>query len=105
MARVEARLAIAHDHPAYAGHFPGRPVLPGVVLLAEALAAIEAATARPVHEWQVVSAKFVGVVTPASPLTLVHEAQPSGEVRFEIRSIHHVVARGVLAPRERSATP
>ena len=32
-------LAIASDHPAFDGHFPGQPVLPGVALLAEVLEA------------------------------------------------------------------
>ena len=30
---------IAADHPAFDGHFPGRPVLPGVALLSEVLEA------------------------------------------------------------------
>jgi len=98
MARVEARLAIARDHPAYAGHFPGRPMLPGVVLLSEALAAIESATGRPSKDWRVESVKFVGTVTPGMPLRLVHESQASGRVHFEIHSPNEVVARGVLAP-------
>jgi 3-hydroxyacyl-[acyl-carrier-protein] dehydratase len=31
----QAALRIAADHPAFDGHFPGRPILPGVSLLAE----------------------------------------------------------------------
>ena len=34
---------IATDHPCLPGHFPGRPLVPGVVLLDRVLAAIEAA--------------------------------------------------------------
>ena len=34
--------AIGHDHPSLAGHFPGAPIVPGVVLLERVLAAIEA---------------------------------------------------------------
>jgi 3-hydroxymyristoyl/3-hydroxydecanoyl-(acyl carrier protein) dehydratase len=39
-----ARIEIGADHPAFAGHFPGRPLLPGVALLA---AVLEAAAAEP----------------------------------------------------------
>ena len=34
------------DHPAFAGHFPGTPILPGVVLLDTALQAIASANPR-----------------------------------------------------------
>lgn len=34
---------IGHDHPCLPGHFPGRPLVPGVVVLDHVLAAIEAA--------------------------------------------------------------
>ncbi len=34
---------IAHDHPSLPGHFPDRPLVPGVVLLDRVLDAIEAA--------------------------------------------------------------
>ena len=34
--------ALSHDHPCLPGHFPGRPLVPGVVLLDEVVRAIEA---------------------------------------------------------------
>lgn len=34
------RFAVGHDHPSLPGHFPGRPVVPGVVLLDRAAALI-----------------------------------------------------------------
>lgn len=36
------RFTVPHDHPALAGHFPGNPVVPGVVVLDHVVAAIEA---------------------------------------------------------------
>ena len=41
---MESPLELAADHPAYRGHFPGRPVLPGVVLLAEVMHAVALGT-------------------------------------------------------------
>ena len=38
---ISTRLRIADDHPALPGHFPGRPVVPGVVVLDRVAAAIE----------------------------------------------------------------
>ncbi|SEM39686.1 FabA-like domain-containing protein [Pseudoxanthomonas sp. GM95] len=34
--------AVPHDHPALPGHFPGRPIVPGVVVLDHVLEAVEA---------------------------------------------------------------
>lgn len=92
MAGAEAPLAIARDHPAYEGHFPGRPLLPGVALLAEVMAAI------PDGPWNVSQAKFLGAVQPGDALMLRHEPAATG-VRFEVRSPRGVVASGVLVPR------
>ena len=93
---------IGPQHPAFAGHFPGRPVLPAVVILAEVLAAVEAQTAAPPQQWTIASAKFLAVVAPDEPLTLSHRALPAGTLRFDVRSSRGVVATGVLAPRRSS---
>jgi 3-hydroxymyristoyl/3-hydroxydecanoyl-(acyl carrier protein) dehydratase len=97
MACREVPLAIARDHPAYAGHFPGRPILPGVVLLSEALAAIEAQSGRPPQEWSIASAKFLRTVAPGAPLTLVHESAAPDRIQFEIRSAGELVASGTFS--------
>lgn len=98
----DSPLAIARDHPAFEGHFPGNPILPGVVLLSEALAAIEAATGRAPHQWTVSNCKFTSPVAPGAELTLAHKATASGGVLFEIRAAQGVVASGTLMPRPRA---
>lgn len=97
-ARVETSITIAQDHPAFAGHFPGQPVVPAVVLLAEALAAIELATGRAPHEWTVSGAKFLQPVGPGARLTLTHEEARGGR-RFEICSGETIVASGTLTAK------
>jgi 3-hydroxymyristoyl/3-hydroxydecanoyl-(acyl carrier protein) dehydratase len=96
---MESKLHVAADHPAYAGHFPGHPILPGVVLLAEALHAIAEATGRGADRWTLTGAKFLQPVTPGTALTLVHTRSANGSVRFEVRAGDRVMASGTLAPR------
>jgi 3-hydroxymyristoyl/3-hydroxydecanoyl-(acyl carrier protein) dehydratase len=95
---------VAADHPAFAGHFPGHPVLPGVVLIAEALDAVLATTRSPATDWSVESAKFHAPVRPGARLAIVATGTASGGVRFEIRAGDTLVASGVFArSKERAA--
>lgn len=91
-------LPIATDHPAFDGHFPGTPVLPGVVLLDETLHAIELASGGAPLCWRVSSVKFLRAVGPGEPLTLQHEPLTGGAVRFTLLSAGQAVATGALSP-------
>jgi len=87
-------LSIAADHPAYAGHFPGRPVLPGVVLLDHAVLAIEEACQLRLSGVQL--AKFHHPVGPGQALQLEFLQGPS-TVAFAIFHEQHKVADGKFA--------
>jgi 3-hydroxyacyl-[acyl-carrier-protein] dehydratase len=95
---ITTSLSIPADHPAYAGHFPGRPVLPGVVLLDATLHALELAGRGTPREWQINSVKFQSAVRPGEELTLQHETLPNGSVRFAISTADRAVASGTLTP-------
>ncbi|MBR8322868.1 MULTISPECIES: acyl-CoA synthetase family protein [Burkholderia cepacia complex] len=88
---------IAADHPALPGHFPGHPVVPGVVLLDHAIHTIGAALNRPLHAWRLGSAKFLSPVAPGEPLDLAYDAAASGAIRFTVRAGSREVATGVLS--------
>jgi len=89
-------LPIPADHPAYAGHFPGQPILPGVVLLDAALHALAARQGMQDTAWQLKSAKFHGPVQPGDALTLHYAEAPAGGFRFEIRCGDRGVASGSM---------
>ncbi len=91
-------LSIPAQHPAFDGHFPGAPILPGVVLLDETLRAVQRAGGFSGQGWRVATAKFLEPVRPGEPLTLEHEQLANGSIRFTIRSDDRSVANGTLTP-------
>lgn len=93
-----SELRIAVDHPSFAGHFPGSPILPGAVLLDEALREIARARGIDLVQWRVASAKFLQVVRPDTPLTLQHSTAGDGSsIRFAILAGIATVASGMLS--------
>lgn len=106
----ETTLFIAPDHPAFAGHFPGRPIFPGVLLLDAAVDTAQQAMrtsssgdrgedgAKKIC--QISAAKFLSPVSPGETLTISCTSSGSGSMRFDISSGSRKVATGtlVLAP-------
>lgn len=99
-------LHIAPDHPAFAGHFPDLPIMPGVVLLDTAVHAalqmlglptsIDEQGKRIETICQISSAKFLSPVGPGETLTLALSTAASGNTRFDIASGSRKVATGTL---------
>ncbi len=91
-------LSLPVPHPATEGHFPGAPILPGVVLLDEALRVIEAALGVQATAWRVSTVKFLSPAGPQEPLRLEHGRLASGAIRFTISTADRIVATGQMAP-------
>jgi 3-hydroxymyristoyl/3-hydroxydecanoyl-(acyl carrier protein) dehydratase len=83
------------DHASYAGHFPNFPVLPGAVLLDEALRHLIGAGG--VSGWQISAAKFLSAVRPGDPLRLEYDGNDSSAIRFSIYAAERKVVSGVFA--------
>jgi len=98
-------IRIPPDHPAFAGHFPGTPIVPGVVLLDEALNAIATELGVTLDRCTLASVKFRSVVRPGQRVTLHFDCAARGSVRFELESEGQPVASGNLsvAPPEAGA--
>lgn len=87
---------IPADHPAFAGHFPGNPIVPGVVLLDAALHAIQTGLGQTLLSYQIASAKFLSPVKPGETIHVRYENQGKA-IRFEISVGERKVASGTLA--------
>jgi acyl-coenzyme A synthetase/AMP-(fatty) acid ligase len=95
----QALLPIAPDHPAFAGHFPGEPIVPGVVLLDEALHAIGASIKADLSRCRISTVKFLSPLRPGQPASVHYELQDDDavmKIRFDIMSDARKVASGAI---------
>jgi len=90
-------LDIAPDHPAYADHFPGAPILPGVVLLDAALLTVAAAVHFDLAACRISAVKFHAVVRPADRLRVEYEVLSNASIQFSILNDDRRVASGTLS--------
>ncbi|MEP7042370.1 MAG: hydroxymyristoyl-ACP dehydratase [Dokdonella sp.] len=81
IAEIHQRIRIDAGHPSLPGHFPGRPVVPGVLLLDHVAAALERAGAGCFARIGVV--KFLAPLLPEqeAELTVTHAGT---RVRFRL---------------------
>jgi 3-hydroxyacyl-[acyl-carrier-protein] dehydratase len=90
-------LHIAHDHPAFAGHFPGLPITPGVVLLDEAIHAIAQHAQMDLHGCTINSVKFLKPVGPDASLTVEYDVRANGNIHFDVKENQHTMVTGVFS--------
>ena len=92
-AEIVARFTVAADHPALPGHFPGRPIVPGVLLLDQAIETariafgLGAATGLP-------RAKFLSPVLPGEEVEIAVALSRTDRIAFTCRVGERVVATG-----------
>ena len=87
---------IAVDHPALPGHFPGAPVVPGVLLLAEGLHRLELLKAVPLQCRRIDSAKFLQPVAAGTTITATLTMASGGCGRIEFHVSGTLVAHASL---------
>lgn len=87
--------AIDADHPCLPGHFPGRPLVPGVVLLDQVVAAIEA-THGPLGPLRLPQVKFLQPLLPGETARIELEGA-APRWRFRILRGDTLLASGEVA--------
>ena len=97
MAALEHVWRVPIDHPAFAGHFPGHPIVPGVVLLDHAVLLAEQHLGHG-GAWLVSQAKFLSPCGPGDELLFGLQEGARGGVSFVVRCGDRDVASGSLQP-------
>jgi 3-hydroxymyristoyl/3-hydroxydecanoyl-(acyl carrier protein) dehydratase len=91
-------IGIPADHPSLPGHFPGRPIVPGVVLLDCVIASAERWLQRPLSLRALPQAKFVAPLLPAEPAELRLSIEGE-DLRFDIVRAGATLASGAFKVR------
>ena len=86
-------LRIGADHPSLPGHFPGRPVVPGVVLLDSVLEAAATLLGREPEVVELAQAKFVAPLLPGEDARIELTAREAA-LDFRVTRAGALLAQG-----------
>ena len=92
-ASMQFEWTVPTDHPSLAGHFPGHPILPGVVLLDRLQIGLAAAGIAIV---EISNAKFSSPALPGEALCFTAQPQAAGKLSFRIDCAGRDIASGML---------
>lgn len=93
------QFVIPASHPALPGHFPGHPVVPGVVVLDQVLTAVESMHGA-LGALRLAQVKFLRPLLPGETAQIALDAlapDPAQRWRFCVSCGDQVVARGEIA--------
>ncbi len=91
-----ATFTISADHPCLPGHFPGQPVVPGVVILDAVLEALEQ-QAGPLAATRWPQVKFLQPMLPGQSARITLEPLADGRWRFRVSTDAALIASGEVA--------
>ncbi len=75
---------IPENHACFPGHFPGQPILPGVLLLERVMTFAQGQLASPLKDFTLFNVKFLAPVLPGAKLQVSLTATKPGEHKFSI---------------------
>ncbi len=89
-------MIINSEHPALAGHFPGNPIVPGVILIDEVVAAFRLFIGKAVNIVAMPNIKFASPLLPEKEFEISFEQKKEGLVSFVMQSSGVIIMTGQL---------
>ncbi len=103
---IDKQLLIDPSHPSLAGHFPGNPIVPGVVILGEILESISESLGEQLVVNQVPVVKFHSPLRPNEIVDLTFDLLPKQHVTFSCHVGSRRIASGqFILEATNNATP
>lgn len=96
MEHFESELTFPASEPFFKGHYPGRPVTPGVMLIDRAVKAAERMLGRDFALRSLRKVKFSRPVLPDEPVSLKLERRGEGEISYLFSRNGEPCASGIL---------
>jgi 3-hydroxymyristoyl/3-hydroxydecanoyl-(acyl carrier protein) dehydratase len=93
---VERTLTVTKDHPALSGHFPGHPVVPGVVVLDEVIETLKQQYGDSLIVTGLPAVKLSSPLKPEEPLKITIEPEDVETAAFTCRVGSRLVASGSI---------
>ncbi|HJX18840.1 MAG TPA: hypothetical protein VJ437_11715 [Acidiferrobacterales bacterium] len=90
-------MRIAASHPALPGHFPGHPIVPGVVLLEAVAAALPQHAGASLRVTGFPAVKFLAPLLPEQEFDIVFTARRPGQSAFEVVAGGRKLASGTVS--------
>lgn len=88
------------NHPTGAGHFPGNPIIPGALLLAEVLRCIEQSEGKRFSACNIKAAKFLHPVRPGDRVEIEYSRSAQGTLEFQCTVAGNKVLSGGIVASE-----
>ena len=97
MNEFRSSACLSASHPCLAGHFPGNPIVPGVILLELVAVALREWRGPAIWIGRFTHVKFVGLLRPdeAFDIALLEE---TGGIRFRCTRGERLLCHGSLEP-------
>ncbi len=92
----EIQRQIRRDHPALPGHFPGNPLVPGVLLLTELFNILEQEAGMARGPVMLTSVKFMRLLRPGEPFTVRWKLLSRKNIAFAVARGEETIAAGTV---------